>query len=328
MIVISEAVARQLLNMSDAIDAMTEMFRAIDSKRALAFPLVREQIEERSAIFSVKSGACSSGNILGLKTGGYWTENTIRGLSNHQSATVLLNPKTGQPLALVSSNYLTAMRTAAVAGLATDLLSRANSSVMGIVGAGAQAVFQIEAILAVRPIKKLIIASRTVESARRLGERAKLLGIQDITIGSVADAVKAADVLTTITPAKQAFVDLEAVKAGAHINAMGSDTAGKQELDPSLLHVARVFVDDWTQASNVGECQHAVTEWGMREQDLAGNVGSLVAESVKGRVKVDDITVFDSTGLALQDLSVARLVVDRASRHGLGNEVELCSPDQ
>ncbi|MCP1676403.1 ornithine cyclodeaminase [Natronocella acetinitrilica] len=323
MIVISEADARELLTMADAIQTMATAFRAIHAKHAVAFPLVREQISECNAVFGVKSGACIQDDTLGLKAGGYWASNSQKGLTNHQSSTVLFNPETGQPLAFVGANYLTALRTAAVAGLATDRLSRPESSVMGIIGAGTQAVFQIEAVLAVRPISKLIVASRTEESARRLSEQARLLGIQEVTIGSTVEAAEQADVLTTITPAREAVVELAAVRPGTHINAMGADTAGKQEIDSSLLRVARVFVDDWTQAAAVGECQHGVSHWKMTQGDLAGTLGGLAADAVPGRVTADDITIFDSTGMALQDLSVARVVVDRARQRGMGQEIVL-----
>lgn len=309
--------------MPDAIEAMESAFRSVHAGEAASFPLVREKIDARKAVFGVKSGADIPNSILGLKAGGYWTNNAVKGLTNHQSSTVLFNPETGQPDAFVSANYLTAMRTAAVAGLATHYLARSDAKVMGIVGAGAQAVFQVEAVLAVRPISRLLIASRTEETARRLCRQVQRMGVTDVEIVSAEDAVSGADVLTTVTPSRSPVIQRDWVRPGTHINAMGSDTRGKHELDPKILKAARVYIDDWTQVAAVGECQHGVTDWGMVEEDVTGTLGALVTRAAGARENAEDITVFDSTGMAIQDLSVARIVVDSARIRGCGCQIEL-----
>ncbi len=327
MIVISEADARALVTMSDAIDAMASAFRSVHAGRALSFPLVRERIEEKRAVFGVKSGADVPDDILGLKAGGYWSGNADRGLTNHQSSTVLFDPDTGQPDAFVSGNFLTALRTAAVAGLATRHLARPDAAVMGIIGTGGQAIFQIEAVCSVRPIERLLVAARTREAAVRLGEAVQARQLPPVEIVSTREAAERADVLTSVTTARSPLVSADWISPGTHINAMGADTTGKQELDPELLRTGRVFVDDWTQAAAVGECQHAVAAWNMRDTDTAGTLGALVAGAVPGREDDRQVTVFDSTGMAIQDLAIARMVVERARRQGRGIDVPLAEAD-
>lgn len=327
MLVLSEADAKNLLSMPDAIDSMRGAFAAFHRGAATAFPLVRERINQKSAVFGIKSGAETDTGFLGLKAGGYWANNAKKNLTNHQSCTILFDADTGQPSVFLSANYLTAMRTAAVAGLATDYLAKANASVMGIVGAGLQAIFQIEAVNTVRPISKLLISSRTMQSAEALVSRAKALGIEDVRVATTEEATRNADVLTTVTPASKPLIENQWLQPDTHINAMGSDTAGKRELDGASLKSARVYVDSWAQAASVGECQHGVAEWGMQEVELAGTLGELVLAGVSSQREQTGVSVFDSTGLAVQDLCLAQAVVNAAIDRNMGQRVHLDGAD-
>lgn len=327
MLVLSEADAKNLLSMSDAIDSMKGAFAALHRGTATAFPLVRERIDQKSAVFGIKSGAAIETGVLGLKAGGYWANNTQKNLTNHQSCTILFDADTGQPAVFLSANYLTAMRTAAVAGLATDYLAKPDASVMGIVGAGLQALFQIEAVHTVRPISKLLIASRTKKSAEVLVGQARILGIEEVRVATTEEAARNADVLTTVTPASKPVIENQWLQPDAHINAMGSDTVGKRELDGALLKRAQVYVDSWAQAASVGECQHGVAEWGMQEAELAGTLGELVLGGAGSQRGQTGMSVFDSTGVALQDLCVAQTVVDAAIGRNMGQRVYLDGVD-
>ncbi|MCE9681695.1 ornithine cyclodeaminase family protein [Halomonas alkalisoli] len=323
MIVISEQEAQTLISMDDAIAAMEAAFLSLFVNEAFSFPVVREALDPQPAVFGVKSGRDRKSDTLGLKVGGYWSENHKNGKSNHQSCTLLLNTKNGEPAALLSSNYLTGLRTAAIAGLATRYLTEPYASSLALIGAGGQALFQLKAMLAVRPIRKLFISSRSLPKAEKLAAEATELGVADISIVSAEAACREASIITTITPSSEPVVFTEWISPGTHINAVGSDTRGKKELDPLLLTKSVIVVDNWLQASKLGECQSLQVD---QREALPNNVyllSSLVGHDIALKESSEDITVFDSTGLAIQDLAIARLALDKAISSNRGVNLEL-----
>ena len=313
MIVISERAARTLIGPADAMAAIEEAFLAVADRDARSFPVVRERIGAGPDLYGVKSGAGTAAGVLGLKIGGYWTGNGARGLTNHQSTTVLTNPDTGQPLALVSSNYLTGLRTAAGCALAIRELARQDARTLGVIGAGAQALFHIQLACLARPFTRLLVSSRDPANARACADAARQWGLET-EVADIEITARRADVLITITPARAPLVSADWIRPGTHISAMGADTAGKQELDIALVGRARVYVDDWTQAASIGECQGAAREGLLDEARLAGTLGDLLAGRVPGRRDDQEITLFDSSGLAVQDLFIAAHALRAASR--------------
>ena len=325
MIIVSEADAKELISVPESIEVIAEAFSAVDGQKVESYPVVREKVAEAEGIFGVKSGVRNDTNLLGLKAGGYWKKNQDAGVGNHQSSTVLFCKMSGVPLAFVSANYLTALRTAAAAGLATRALAREDAQTLAIIGAGGQAPFQIEAIRAVRPIERVLIVSRSQTSAEELAARLNSVGAVKAIACDAEAACKDADILTTVTPSSEQLVQAGWIRPGTHINAMGADTRGKRELDPKLLLSSRVFVDDWRQASTIGECQHLAHSGELSLEGIAGTLGGLASGRDVGRLAATDVTVFDSTGLAIQDLAVAAYVVEKAKKVGIGSEVELGS---
>lgn len=307
MIVIGEQAARQLVTAQDAIDAIEEAFREVSRGHARTYPVVREVLSPRPDIYGIKSGADLEMGLLGLKIGGYWTQNRAKGLTNHQSTTVLTDPETGCPTALVSSNYLTGVRTAAACALGIRKLARSDAKVLGLIGAGAQSLYHVEAARLVRDFDRVLIADREVDNTRAL------VAEIDATIraetADVETVVRQADVLITLTPSRDPLVKREWVRPGTHISAMGADTVGKNELDIALVLDASVWVDDWAQASIIGECQHAARQ-GLQ---IRGSLCDLFEGKGTGRTSADEITIFDSTGLAIQDLIVAAWAVKKAN---------------
>jgi alanine dehydrogenase len=323
VLIVTESEARHLVSMPQAIEVMQTAFSTVADGTVATFPVVREGLPEADAVFGVKSAAHRNTDLLGLKAGGYWRNNASRGLSNHQSSTVLFDKVSGTPSAFVSANYLTGLRTAAVAGLATRYLARPEATVLAVIGAGGQALFQVEAIRAVRPITRVLVASRSRESAERLVEVLRKDGEIEVAATDIASACWEADILTTVTPTTAAIVHKRWVRPGTHINAMGADTRGKQEIDPAIMRSASTFVDDWTQASAIGECQHLAAEGMLNESGIAGTLGMLAAGQHPGRRDADEISLFDSTGVAIQDLAIANYAVERARAVGMGQEVPL-----
>lgn len=304
MIVISEKAARRLVSPADAIQAVECAFKEAAHQRVLNFPVVRERLAPGADVYGIKSAAAMDAGVLGLKIGGYWAGNAARNVTNHQSTTVLSDPATGQPIALVGSNYLTGLRTAAACALAIKKLARRDAVTLGLIGAGAQALFHLELALLVWPFKRLLVNSLHPESAGKLLAWAAGLNI-DAQFQNAETVVRNADVLVTLTPSKVPVVDAAWVKPGTHISAMGADTMGKQELAIEIMAGARVYVDDWIQAASIGESQSAVRAGLLDEHRIAGSLGSVLVGATSGRQTDQEITVFDSTGVAVQDLAVA-----------------------
>jgi alanine dehydrogenase len=317
MIVISEQEARELVSMADAIAAVEQAFVAMARQAARNYPVVRETVGHRDAVFGVKAGCDTSAPLLGLKAGGYWPQNLAAGLGNHQSATLLFDAATGRASALVSANYLTGVRTGAASAIATKFLSRPDSAVLGLIGAGAQAHHQVRATAAVRPLQRVVAWARSQEHLDALGRTAAELGLA-FTAASAREVAQAADVLITVTPAQQALVEAGWVRPGTHVNAMGADTRGKQELDPRLVAAASLFVDEPAQATTIGECQHAFGAGLITAGTFRATLGEVVAGLAPGRGSAQEITLFDGTGVALQDLVVADLAVRLARERGKG----------
>jgi Predicted ornithine cyclodeaminase, mu-crystallin homolog len=315
MIIIDEVAARRLVSPADAIDAMDMAFREVSRDRARNYPVVRERLLPGPNVYGIKAGADLAIGLLGLKIGGYWTENRGRGLTNHQSTTVLTDPETGCPSALVSSNHLTGVRTAAACAIGIRELAREDARTLGLIGTGGQARHHIDAALLVRRFDRVLVANR--DRARAEAFARTLDGTVPVEVVAVEEAARNADALITLTTAREPVVRADWIRPGTHISAMGADTAGKQELDADLLLRATVWVDDWAQASALGECQHAAKR-GLTREAIRGTLCDVLDGKAVRRTRDDEITVFDSTGMAIQDLMIAAWAVRRAEATGDG----------
>jgi ornithine cyclodeaminase/alanine dehydrogenase len=232
------------------------------------------------------------------------------------------DPRTGLPLAIMDATGLTALRTGAAAAVATRHLARKDATVLGVIGCGAQAESLVRAHGIVMSLEEVRLHDRQPGAATRLAACLPDLACRVCALGEAA----AADVVCTLTPSRQPIVEGKLLSPGAHINAMGADAPGKRELDDAVLGLARIFVDDREQASESGEINVPLHAGTLDRGRIAGTLGEVVAGSIAGRV-ADEITIFDSTGLAIQDLAVARIVYERARARGIGLEVPLITLD-
>lgn len=308
---VNEENVRKHLSAKVALDAVEAVFADMSDQSAVNFPIIREDVPGKNAVFGVKAGCNESRGWLGLKAGGYWLDNAVAELPNHQSTVFLLNPDSGQPKALVAGNHLTAIRTAAAAAVSIKHLARTDSKTLGIVGAGEQAEFQIRAAMGVRPFEKVLIWNRTQSRAEELAGR-----LADIdAIVSVLDCEVVAgqsDVLITVVNSHAPVVMAGWIQPGTHIAAMGTDAQGKQELDASIADSAKCFTDDVTQAITIGELQHP-HRLGTVNAGSIVPLGDVVRGKASGRIQESDITLYDGTGVGLQDLAVAALILERAT---------------
>ena len=322
MLIIPEQIVSDLVSIEDAISSVESTFAAFDRDEALPYPAVREELGYRNAVYGIKSGFDQTANVLGLKAGGYWPENAAEGLTNHQSTVLLFDPETGKALALVGGNYLTGVRTGAASAIATKHLAREDAKTLSIIGTGVQASYQLRATMVVRSLQKVTAWGPSKENldtfARVVGE----LNLEFYAAEGPEDVVREADILITVTPSQSPIVMKDWVRPGTHINAMGADTVGKQELASDLVAAASIYVDSGEQAITIGECQHAFKEGLIGKDDFAGSLGGLASGRLKGRASADEITLFDGTGIALQDLAPAAEAIKRARERGLGTEVD------
>lgn len=231
--------------------------------------------------------------------------------------TVLNDPKTGLPVAVMDATHLTAVRTGAGGAVASAWLAIPQAEEVGLVGAGVQARYQIEAHFCVRDIKRVVLFDPRREACESLAEWiADIRPGVDVEIGNLKEACDT-DIIITTTPARQPVVwDQDIVRPHTHLNGIGADAEGKQEVDPLFLMRAHLVVDDWTQASHSGEINLPLAQELISREDIIAELGVLVANEDRSLQK--ELTLFDSTGLAIQDMATAQIVAIRAKERGIG----------
>ena len=320
MIIVPERLIADLVSPEAAFEAVEAVFAAMARGEAYNFPVIREAIGHADALYGFKSGFDRAGGVLGLKSGGYWPGNMERGLTNHQSTVVLFDPDTGQASALVGGTLLTALRTAAASAVSIDRLARRDAKVLGMVGAGHQSAFQMRAAARVRDFEKVVGWNLHPEMLPRLAETAAELGLPFEAVDLEGLGAQA-DVIVTITSSFAPIVMDAHVRPGTHLACMGTDTKGKQEVDAALLARAAVFTDEAAQSVSIGEAQHAVAAGLIGEGDVTP-IGAVLTGAHPGRVSDDQVTLFDGTGVGLQDLAVAARAVELAVARGVAVTVD------
>ncbi len=320
MLIVSEEICKQVVGRADAFAAVEGVFAAMSRGDAYNFPVIREAIGHADALYGFKSGFDRAGMALGVKSGGYWPGNMAKGLTNHQSTVFLFDPDTGKIDALVGGNYLTAIRTAASSSVSIAHLARQDCKVLGMVGAGHQAGFQLRAAAEQRDFEKVVAWNFHPDMLAGLGEVAREIGLPFETVEREQLGAEA-DVIITITSAHEPQMMQEWIKPGTHIACMGTDTKGKQEIDPALIAAATVFTDEIAQSITIGETQHAIAA-GLITEDAITPIGDVIIKKHPGRTSNDEITLFDGTGVGLQDLAVAAAAVRLAQEQGLAVEVD------
>ncbi|MGH8016351.1 MAG: ornithine cyclodeaminase family protein, partial [Candidatus Zixiibacteriota bacterium] len=229
------------------------------------------------------------------------------GLPTVMATILLIDPKNGFPLAVMDGTHITNMRTGAAGGIAIKYLAKEKCRKIAFIGAGTQAQTQLEAAMQARPkLEQAVAFDLDRNKAEKFVKFCKdRFGLTAAVAESIHVACDGADIINTTTSSRKPIVMHKDVSKGAHINAIGADAMGKQELDPAILKVAKVVIDNWEQASHSGEINVPIHDGKFAQKDIAGELGKVVAKNQKVRKSEDDITVFDSTGLAIQDLVTA-----------------------
>ena len=230
------------------------------------------------------------------------------------------DPANGFPLAVMDGTTITRERTGAASAVATDYLAIEDAQSLGIVGAGVQAYTQLEAIASVRPIEEVVVSD--VNEAVKEQFISHFQERFDVRGGSTEEAA-ACDVLSTVTPAREPLISRRDVGEHTHINAVGADAEGKQELDAEILLDAKLVIDDIDQCTHSGEINVPWSDGVVTRDDLHGDIGDIVAGNIDGRTDEDGITVFDSTGLGIQDVATAHVAYAHAKEQDIGTRFPL-----
>lgn len=308
-----------LLQADEVRAAVREAFTLHAARAARVFPLVREELPG-SAVFGIKSGDVPAQELLGFKAAGFWPGNREAGSEAHQATIMLFDPRTGRPLCVADGNAVTTARTAAAGALGLQLLARPGSEQLCVFGTGVQARGHVEYALHALPSLKRV-HYLTSDGRREPAFEAQFAGRSAVTPAGAARtaaadaAVAASDIVITATPGREALFSAGAVRAGTHINAVGADTQGKRELPAGLLERARLWADDLPQARRIGELQWA-------PELPAAELGELLAAApIPSARAPGDITIFDMTGIALQDLTTVRMLYQRALANNIGQNI-------
>jgi ornithine cyclodeaminase len=311
MIYISEEESAALVTHELAYEAVRRALVAAASEQSLVFPAVLGRAREATNTFSIKSG--SSNDLTGVKIGSFWSGNPARGLPRHNSTIVLLDQETGRLGAVIEAGKVNAYRTSAADAVAADLLARNDAKVLAIFGAGNQAGFEVAALARIRPVETVLVVAGPSPRRDAFVEWIRAQGLA-ARAASAEDAVCQADIVVTATPSRKPLFQADWVRGGTHVVSMGSDSPGKQELPTELLSKASLFCDLPSQSVQIGDFQHA------RDRIEAGTlhvtpIGEVIAGRVRGRRSDQQITVFDSSGISLQDLYMAEALIRAKASH-------------
>lgn len=323
VLLLSKSDLQSALDMKDAIDAVEEAFREISSGTVVSPPRPYLDIREFDGGILLNAGYLKKAGYAGVKIASSYPNNKIFGLPTVASIITLHDPKTGLPTAIMEGGYLTALKTGAASGVATKYLSRENSEVVGIVGAGVQARTQLWAVCVVRQIRTALVYDidkyRSVKFAE---EMSKKLNITIHVSDNVIDVVSKPDIIVTATTSNDPVFNGAWLNEGVHINGIGSFTAEAAEIDEeSFRRAGRAFIDNW-EALNVGDIERAVRAK-VIDRNAIYHLSEVVSGKICGRATSKDITIFKSVGGASYDVAVAAKAYEIAKKRHLGLELEL-----
>jgi ornithine cyclodeaminase/alanine dehydrogenase-like protein (mu-crystallin family) len=325
MLIISHSEVRELLPMRDCMEVVAEALS--DLARGAGLQPLRAGIllPHRQGVLAWMPGALASGKHFGVKILSVFENAAEMGFGSHQGGVLIFDPENGRPLAMAEAGAITAVRTAAVTALATDHLARRNAVVLAILGSGTQARSHVEAMLEVRPIAQVRIWSRTRASAELLAdEESGRCGVPIDAVSDVAAAVEGADIICTTTSAREPILPGALLTDGMHVNAVGASVPSWRELDTEVVRRSRLFTDRRESLTNeAGEYRLALREGVIDDDHLQAELGEVLIGMHPGRASDNEITLFRSLGLAVEDLAATRLVYERAVERGIGTEVDL-----
>ena len=310
--------------MKDCVDVMARAFAAL--ARGEAEMPVRQihWLPGKTGALGLMPAHLTGLAAVGVKAVTFFPRNEGTDIDSHQGAVLLFEAGRGRLLAMIDATSVTAVRTAAVSGLATRLLANEDAGDLAIVGSGVQARTHLEAMRAVRTIRRVRVASKTLARAKSFAEReGKRHAIAITPCASVQEAVTGADIVCTVTSSREPVVRGEWLQDGAHVNAVGSSVASAREVDTAAVVRSRLFVDHRASAlQEAGDFLIPRGEGAVTDAHIRGELGEVLNGAVPGRTSPSDLTLFKSVGLAIEDVAAAQHIYSKARGSGFGQFVE------
>jgi len=319
---LSERDVQAAITMPETLSIVESAFSDLGRGKATLLPRVSQTLPGTSGMFRILASTIPAQKMFGLKT---LTGFPGKRIENEVYFVILLfEMGSGALRAVVSANYLTGLRTGAASGVAAKFLAREDADSLGILGAGVQAWYQAEALCAVRKVRAAKVFSRDAQKAEVFAERlSRELGIDAKSVSSAEKAVRGSSLVVTAMTSTSPVVQGAWLENGAHVSAIGANTRSKQELDVACFQRARVFADSREQVlEESGDLRAAVESGEVTQRVVCAELGELAAGLKKGRLNEDEITIFKSVGIALQDVAVAAALFENAQRSGLGTELD------
>lgn len=348
MRVLTAADLQQVLDFPSVIKVVEDAYREKATGEGTIWPMIYHEFISDQADMDIRSGYLKSQGVYGMKLLSWFAGNDTKQLSELNGTVNLYDDQTGLPKGIVNAAALTGYRTGAAGAVASKALANPDATNLLLVGSGSEAAFQVMAELTVLSklrtvtIVNIVSPSHATDLAKTFADQlttqflpainqtsddhqrlATHLNQLEVTASdNLEAATKQADVIVTATPSTKAMINADWVKPGTHINTMGADMTGKQEVDEQLFRSAKVYVDDRTQAAEVGEAQTAV-KTGIITANQLPEIGELLTKTSDNQWNPKTVTLFDSTGIALQDIASANLALESAAKLNLGQIVNL-----
>lgn len=333
--VLNEKDVNSLINMELAIQAVENAYREKNSTNSSVWPLVFYEYEHNVFDLDIRSGNLEGYNSFGLKVISYNENNLQKNLPKVNATGLIFNSITGEPTALLNVAAITSFRTGAAAAIGAKYLARKASKNVLIIGCGNVALYSIAAILIAMPqIENVVVCNPKnntglVERVKKLkSDVQSILDLSNKTIKAniissenIEESVKESDIIITATPSEKSMINVDWVKEGTHFSCMGAGMPNKQEIDSELFKKAIIFADDTKQCTEYGEMQTAFKSKAISSID--GEIGELILKQKKGRISDKDITIFDSTGIFLQDLALALELIEKSKLENVGMDIEI-----
>jgi alanine dehydrogenase len=328
-LLLEEYEVKKLLSMKEVMEAVELAFKEKGLKRVQMPPKLYLFYTKYNGDLRVMPSYLESLDISAVKIVNVHPNNKANyGLPTVMAIIALINPKNGFPIALMAGSWITAMRTGAAGGIAAKYLARKDSSIIALIGAGTQARTQLMALIEVyKKLKEVRVWDISEKAKNEFIAEAKLMYSEKIekifSTNTAEEAVKGSDIIVTTTPSRNPIVMNDWIDKGMHINCIGADAPGKQELDPAILKRSKIVIDDWNQASHSGEINVPLAKGIISKKDIWAEIGEICAGLKQGRMDNEEITIFSSTGLAIQDAVTAELVYKKALKNHIRKFIEL-----
>lgn len=325
VLVLNAEEVESILTMQDCIDIMSDAFQSLEAGESVQPLRSLMWLPSKKGLLGMMPGYTGENNIFGIKAVSVFPENYKKGISSHQGVILLYEGDSGRLISVLDAEEITAMRTAAVSALATDILARKDANVLAILGAGVQGHQHFKSVSLVRNLSKVAVWDIVDESIERFVDSesgrypAEIVGAE-----TAEEAVADADIICTVTPAREPILRHAWVKAGTHINAVGACTPHQQELESTLVAQSRLYTDRRESLFNEpGDFLIPKQEGLITENHLVGELGELLTDKAMGRESDEDITVFKSLGLSIEDLATGHFVYEKAMEKKIGTLIDL-----